>query len=361
GHAAGHAERPENFVAQKLSEPDPGNFGHHQAEQHISGVAVAELGAGSKIGLAPRHDEISDVAIPQWVDLAGRNQVLEIPEAGRMSQQLTQGGLLASSAPARKKARQRIVEPQLSALRQNQNAHGGKRLGQGGEAKVGLDGAGGGFDHCGQAKCLRARDGALFGHQQGCARLRAGKPRHLIVMDRVALCHSAAKTTERDARAKEAFAFGLKLATRACERHTVGMKHVCATAALFLAALSCQAVGFLHARGQDIVDEQGNRVMLRGVGLGNWMLPEGYMWRFGGGADRPRRIEKVVSDLIGPKEAAMFWREYRSNYVTDRDIARIAALGFNSVRPALDARLFLTEGDSPRDVQEGYDLLDNLV
>jgi len=139
------------------------------------------------------------------------------------------------------------------------------------------------------------------------------------------------------------------------------MKHVCATAALFLAALSCQAVGFLHARGQDIVDEQGNRVMLRGVGLGNWMLPEGYMWRFGGGADRPRRIEKVVSDLIGPKEAAMFWREYRSNYVTDRDIARIAALGFNSVRPALDARLFLTEGDSPRDVQEGYDLLDNLV
>ncbi len=139
------------------------------------------------------------------------------------------------------------------------------------------------------------------------------------------------------------------------------MKLFRAAAALFLAALSCHASGFLHARGQDIVDEQGNLVTLRGVGLGNWMLPEGYMWHFGNSADRPRRIEKVISELIGPDEAAKFWPQYRKNYVTDRDIARIAELGFNSVRPALDARLFLTEGDSPQDVPEGYDLLDNLV
>ena len=134
---------------------------------------------------------------------------------------------------------------------------------------------------------------------------------------------------------------------------------------LFVVALACsQAFGdviFLRTRGQDMVDESGRKILLRGVGLGNWMLPEGYMWRFQGQADRPRRIEKVVEDLIGRENAARFWSAFRKNYITEADIARIAELGFNSVRPALNARLFLTEGDSGAYVEEGFQLLDNLV
>jgi endoglucanase len=122
-----------------------------------------------------------------------------------------------------------------------------------------------------------------------------------------------------------------------------------------------RAAGFLHVHGDDIMDESGHKVMLRGVGLGNWMLPEGYMWRFGAAGDRPRRIEKIVSDLIGSDKAGQFWKEYRRQYVSEKDIQRIAELGFNSVRPALDARLFLTEGEKPDYVDEGFELLDNLV
>ena len=134
---------------------------------------------------------------------------------------------------------------------------------------------------------------------------------------------------------------------------------------LFAVALACSqgwgAVTFLRTQGQDMVDESGKKVLLRGVGLGNWMLPEGYMWRFGDQGDRPRKIEKIVSDLIGPENAARFWSEFRKNYITEADIARIAELGFNSVRPALNARLFLTEGDNAVYVEEGFQLLDNLV
>jgi hypothetical protein len=61
------------------------------------------------------------------------------------------------------------------------------------------------------------------------------------------------------------------------------------------------------------------------------MLPEGYMWKFGEGGDRPRKIERLVSDLIGPEEAKRFWTEFRNNYITQADIQRIAQLGFNSV------------------------------
>ena len=121
------------------------------------------------------------------------------------------------------------------------------------------------------------------------------------------------------------------------------------------------ATGFLHTRGQDIVDGSGQKVMLRGVGLGNWMLPEGYMWKFGEKGDRPRKIEQLVSELIGEQSAAHFWREFRRNYITEADIQRIAASGFNCVRPALNARLFLSEAETPAYIDEGFELLDNLV
>jgi aryl-phospho-beta-D-glucosidase BglC (GH1 family) len=128
-----------------------------------------------------------------------------------------------------------------------------------------------------------------------------------------------------------------------------------------LLANNSLASGYLHARGQDIVDERGNKVLLRGVGLGNWLLPEGYMWKFGPEGDRPRKIEKLVSDLIGEQNANRFWKEYRRNYISEADIKRISELGFNSVRPALNARLFLTEGDNTVYQKEGFELLDDLV
>jgi hypothetical protein len=118
---------------------------------------------------------------------------------------------------------------------------------------------------------------------------------------------------------------------------------------------------FLHTAGQDIVDEAGKKIFLKGVGLGNWLLPEGYMWKFGALGDRPRKIEKVVTDLIGKEKAAVFWKTYRQNYITEGDIKRIAALGFNSVRPALNSRLFLTEEENPVYITEGFQLIDSLI
>jgi aryl-phospho-beta-D-glucosidase BglC (GH1 family) len=110
-----------------------------------------------------------------------------------------------------------------------------------------------------------------------------------------------------------------------------------------------------------MVNEKGEKVLLRGVGLGNWMLPEGYMWKFGNPTDRPRRIEKLVSDLVGPENAKRFWTEYRQNYIAETDIRRIAELGYNSVRPALNSRLFLKETGETDLNSEGFQLLENLI
>lgn len=129
----------------------------------------------------------------------------------------------------------------------------------------------------------------------------------------------------------------------------------------FIDSQTAKAQGFLHTRGEDIVDGAGNKVFLQGVGLGNWLLPEGYMWKFHDKGDRPRKIESIVTDLLGEENSSLFWKEFRKNYITEADIQRIAEMGFNSVRPALNSRLFITEGNPAVFNEEGFLLLDNLI
>ncbi len=57
--------------------------------------------------------------------------------------------------------------------------------------------------------------------------------------------------------------------------------------------------GFVRAQNARLVDGAGRPILLRGVGLGNWMLPEGYMWGFGPGAESPREIEALVERHLG--------------------------------------------------------------
>ena len=82
----------------------------------------------------------------------------------------------------------------------------------------------------------------------------------------------------------------------------------------------------------------GAPFLLRGFGLGGWLLPEGYMWKFFTKCDRPRRMEQLIETLCGPDYAATFWAQYFDTYITAADMDYIAAHGFNSVRLPLNAR-----------------------
>jgi hypothetical protein len=94
------------------------------------------------------------------------------------------------------------------------------------------------------------------------------------------------------------------------------------------------ALGYLHTQNQDIVDAQGNKVRLRGVSLGNWTLPEGYMWQFGDQGDRPRRIEQVVTELIGREKGDQFWKEYRKNVTVHDPILSEVTFGARRFKTA---------------------------
>ncbi len=112
------------------------------------------------------------------------------------------------------------------------------------------------------------------------------------------------------------------------------MRLILRIAILAGAAAAClPAAGnkFVHAEGARLVGPDG-RVNLRGINLGNWLAPEGYMWHFAKGPASFREISALLNDLIGPDEAARFWKQYRDNYITEADIRFIHEAGFNSVR-----------------------------
>ncbi|UTA53224.1 cellulase family glycosylhydrolase [Lysobacter soli] len=105
------------------------------------------------------------------------------------------------------------------------------------------------------------------------------------------------------------------------------------------ATMPSMAGGFLRADGTRIVDERGEPVILRGVGLGGWMLQEGYMLEMPG-AGTQRSIRARIVDLIGEAKAEAFYQAWRDNHVTKADIDALAAWGFNHVRLPMHYALY---------------------
>lgn len=121
--------------------------------------------------------------------------------------------------------------------------------------------------------------------------------------------------------------------------------------------------GFLKAQDTKIVNDEGDEILLAGWGLGNWLLPEGYMWLAGDNKnfDRPRRIEKTIEELTGSAFAETFWREYRDRYISEADIWEMARLGYNSVRIPIHWRILMREEPGIHFREDGFALLDRCI
>ncbi|ATG56168.1 endoglucanase [Brachybacterium ginsengisoli] len=102
---------------------------------------------------------------------------------------------------------------------------------------------------------------------------------------------------------------------------------------------------FHRREGDRLVAPEGALAFRRGMGLGGWLLPEGYMWDLPTPVDSPRRIEQLVLDMVGEASAAEFWTEYRRRFITAGDIAAIAAAGFDHVRLPLNSRVIFDGRD----------------
>ena len=55
---------------------------------------------------------------------------------------------------------------------------------------------------------------------------------------------------------------------------------------------------FIGTRGKELVSPDGKPLLLKGINLGNWLLPEGYMFKFKT-ANSPRLIQATINELVG--------------------------------------------------------------
>ncbi|RMD70183.1 MAG: glycosyl hydrolase family 5, partial [Bacteroidetes bacterium] len=89
-----------------------------------------------------------------------------------------------------------------------------------------------------------------------------------------------------------------------------------ATLALLLFCLSdSHAQSFLRTHGKAIVNEEGDTVLLRGMGLGGWMLQEGYMLQTASFANAQHQIRAKIEELIGPDDTQAFYDAWLANHV----------------------------------------------
>lgn len=132
---------------------------------------------------------------------------------------------------------------------------------------------------------------------------------------------------------------------------------------------SCAAFsqGFLTAKDKRIVNEKGETILLRGMGLGGWMLQEGYMLRVQGIGQQQHVIRGKMEELVGKEKTTEFYNAWLANHTRKIDIDSMAKWGFNSVRLAMHYNLFTlpTENEPLAGqntwLEKGFALTDSLL
>ena len=131
--------------------------------------------------------------------------------------------------------------------------------------------------------------------------------------------------------------------------------------------------GYLHADGMRMVNEDGDQIILRGWGMGNWDNPEGFM--IGavssfelhssitpmGRIDRGRSLEQIVKETCGSKYLETFWDRWHRAWLDERDIKLLADRGYNSVRLPIRASSFLKEEPGIEWNEESFTMLSDVL
>ena len=126
------------------------------------------------------------------------------------------------------------------------------------------------------------------------------------------------------------------------------------------------AQGFLRTDGKSIVNDNGE-FLLRGMGLGGWMLQEGYMMQTAEFANAQYELKAKINSLIGAEKTVEFYDAWLENYVQKVDVDSMKAWGFNSIRLPMHYNLYtLPIEEEPVAGQQtwldkGFELTDRLL
>jgi len=140
------------------------------------------------------------------------------------------------------------------------------------------------------------------------------------------------------------------------------MRRLLALCALLLAVPAAAQTSFWSTSSDgQILDPSGTPQIIKGVGLGGWLVPEGYMLHIAapdGGS--PSSIRAQIVDLIGEADADAFYAVYRANYAAEADIEAIAGWGYDHVRLPFHYK-DLWDEDTQTFREDGFELFDTFL
>ncbi len=88
---------------------------------------------------------------------------------------------------------------------------------------------------------------------------------------------------------------------------------------------------FLMTKGQDIVNQKGEKILLKGVNLGAWMIWEDWLCPYEESLDHYTVLE-ILTERFGEEKAYELMNTYMDNWITEYDLDEIKSMGFNCVR-----------------------------
>src|SRR5450759_2913535 len=117
-------------------------------------------------------------------------------------------------------------------------------------------------------------------------------------------------------------------------------------------------LSWIRVDGHRFVDEQGETVILAGVGLGGWMNMENFITGYPGTEHLQRQ---ALRSAMGTQTYERFFETFYVDFFDEADAAHLASLGLNSVRIPVNYRHF-EDDDRPFELkEEGFARLDRVV
>ena len=127
-------------------------------------------------------------------------------------------------------------------------------------------------------------------------------------------------------------------------------------------APQAETFSLLRAEGTIWMNEQDEKVSLRGINLGNWLMME--MWMFGGdsvfgeGIVDQCTFEAALENRFGEDGKEKIFKAHRDSWITEKDWDVMESAGFNLIRIPFPYDL-IEDDDNPKTLKEdAWDYLD---
>ena len=118
---------------------------------------------------------------------------------------------------------------------------------------------------------------------------------------------------------------------------------------------------FLGIKNQHVITPDGKPFLIKGINLGNWLNPEGYMFLFKD-VSSYRLIDQAFREMVGSDFTDQFWKAFKNNYITREDIAYIKQTGMNSIRLPFHYKSFTDEDYlGLKSNQDGFARIDSVI